>query len=278
MNQWLLAPLQYEFVYLAWAMAVIVALPMALLSCLLVLKGWALLGDAISHGVFPGVVVTYLLGWPVTLGAFAAGMACALASGWLQENSRIRRDTLLGVTFSGMFALGLLLHGWVRTSVHLDHLLFGDLLGLDWADVLHSAALALVIVLWVALQWRDLMLHAFDPVQARVLGLRNAWLHYSLLAAVALAVVAAIKAVGVVLAVALLIAPGATALLWVRRFGPMLLLATVSAAASALLGVYLSVLLDSAPGATIVLVMSTLFLFSWLASWVQQARRQQACA
>lgn len=275
MSHWLLAPLQYEFVHLAGAMALAVALPMALLSCLLVLKGWALLGDAISHGVFPGVVLAYLLGWPVALGAFGAGMACALASGWLQENSRIRRDTLLGVTFSGMFALGLLLHGWVRASVHLDHLLFGDLLGLDWADVLHSAALALAIVLWVALQWRSLMLHTFDPVQARVLGLPAGWLHYGLLAAVALAVVAALKAVGVVLAVALLIAPGATALLWVRRFGPMLLLACASAAASALLGVYLSVLLDSAPGATIVLVMSALFTLSWLASWAQQARQRR---
>ncbi|WP_238944735.1 metal ABC transporter permease [Allofranklinella schreckenbergeri] len=257
-------PLQFDFVQQGMVMAALVALPMALLSCLLVLKGWALLGDAIAHGVFPGVVLAYLLGWPVLPGAFAAGMACALLSGYLQANSRIRQDTLMGVVFSGMFALGLLLHSWVRASVHLDHLLFGDLLGAGWGEVAEVALLAGAITLWMALQWRDLMLHAFDATQARAVGLRVRLLHYGLLAAVSLAVVAALKAVGVVLAVALLIAPGATALLWVRRFGPMLLLASALAVTCAVLGVYVSFMLDSAPAATIVLVMSAAFVFSLL--------------
>lgn len=264
-------PLQYPFVQQAMLMAVIVALPMALLSCMLVLKGWALLGDAIAHGVFPGVVLAYLLGWPVLPGAFAAGMACAVASGYLQAHSRIRQDTLMGVVFSGMFALGLLLHGYTHTSIHIDHLLFGDLLGVEWGDIAQAAVMALLILLWLTLQWRDWMLHAFDPIQAHTLGLRVRLLHYGFLAVVSLAIVAALKAVGVVLAVALLIAPGATALLWVRQLGPMLLLASALATAGASLGVYLSFVLDSAPAPTIVLVMGSAFAASL--AWQALARR-----
>lgn len=263
--------LGYEFVQQAMWMAALAALPMALLSCLLVLKGWALLGDAIAHGVFPGVVLAYVLGWPVLPGAFAAGMVCAVASGYVQAHGRIRQDTLMGVVFSGMFALGLLLHGGLHASVHLEHVLFGDLLSVQWGDIAYGAAMAGAIVLWVLLQWRSLMLYAFDPIQARVTGLPVQRLHYGLLAAVSLAVVAALQAVGVVLAVALLIAPGATALLWVRRFGAMLALASVLAVASAATGVYLSFVLDSAPAATIVLVMSAVFVASLL--WQAMTRR-----
>lgn len=269
----LLAPLQFDFMRQALLMAAIVAVPGALLSCLLVVKGWALLGDAIAHAVFPGVVLAYLLGVPLAAGAFTAGLACALGTGFLHANSRIRQDTAMGIVFSGMFALGLLLHGWVRSSVHLDHILFGDLLGIQPADLRDSATVAALVSAWVALQWRDLLLHAFDPMQARGAGLRTGWLYYGLLMAVSLAVVAALKAVGLVLAIALLIAPGAIALLLVRTFGRMLLTACAVAVAAALLGVYLSFHLDSAPAPTIVLLLSAAFAIALAASqW--RARRQ----
>ncbi|TBV11327.1 metal ABC transporter permease [Stutzerimonas kirkiae] len=244
----------------ALAIAVIIAIPTALLSCFLVLKGWALLGDAISHAVFPGVVIAYILGLPLALGAFCAGMSCALVTGYLHQNSRIKQDTVMGVVFSGMFALGLLLYTWARSEIHLDHILFGDVLGSHWPDLLESAVIALPISLWVLLKWRDLLLHAFDPVQARTIGLKVNLLHYGLLAAVSLAVVGSLQAVGIVLSIALLIAPGAIAFLLTRTFGNMLLVATSISVACAAGGVYLSFFLDSAPAPTIVLLLSLVFI------------------
>lgn len=272
----LLQPLQFDFMRQALLIATIVAVPTALLSCLLVVKGWALLGDAIAHAVFPGVVLAYLLGLPLAAGAFAAGLFCAAATGYVHRNSRIKQDTVMGVVFSGLFALGLLLHGWVRSNVHLENILFGDPLGVLPADLWQAAAIALGISAWMALKWRDLLLHAFDPVQAHTMGLRCTLLHYSLLMAVSLAVVASLKAVGLVLAIALLIAPGATALLLVRTFGRMLLLACVIAVTAALLGVYLSFLLDSAPAPTIVLLLGIFFLIALGFSAWRGERKQRA--
>ena len=129
----LLQPFQFEFMRNALIISVLVAVPTALLSCFLVLKGWSLMGDAISHAVFPGVVIAYIVGFPYAVGAFAAGMICALATGFLKENSRIKQDTVMGVVFSGMFGLGLVLYVKIQTDVHLDHILFGDMLGVDLA-------------------------------------------------------------------------------------------------------------------------------------------------
>lgn len=258
----LLAPLQFDFMQSALLMAAIVAVPTALLSCFLVLKGWALLGDAISHAVFPGVVVAYMIGMPLALGAFIAGMCCAVLSGYIHDNSRIKQDTVMGVVFSSMFALGLLLHAVASTDVHLDHILFGDVLGVDGEDILESGLCALLITVWVGLKWRDLLLYTFDPVQAHTAGLPVRLLYYGLLAAVSLAVVSALSSVGIVLTIALLIAPGATALLLTRTFGRMLLVAVGVTVLAALLGVYLSFFLDSAPAPTIVLILTLFFLLA----------------
>ncbi|SHF28410.1 manganese/iron transport system permease protein [Lampropedia hyalina DSM 16112] len=272
--EWLWLPLQFDFMRFALAIAAIVAIPTALLSCFLVLKGWALLGDAISHAVFPGVVLAYVFSLPLAVGAFAAGMVCALATGYLHENSRIKQDTVMGVVFSGMFALGLLLYVWIESDVHLDHILFGDILGSGWRNLLESGGIALVISLWIAFQWKDLLLHAFDPVQARTAGLATGWLHYGLLAAVSLAVVGALQAVGIVLSIALLIAPGAIAFLIVRTFGQMLLVASGVALLAAVAGVFLSFYLNSAPAPTIVVLLSLIFILTLcLTSWHKHRTR-----
>lgn len=272
--EWLWLPLQFDFMRFALAIAAIVAIPTALLSCFLVLKGWALLGDAISHAVFPGVVIAYVFGLPLAVGAFAAGMVCALATGYLHENSRIKQDTVMGVVFSGMFALGLLLYVWIESDVHLDHILFGDILGSGWRNLLESGGIALVISLWIAFQWKDLLLHAFDSVQARTAGLATGWLHYGLLAAVSLAVVGALQAVGIVLSIALLIAPGAIAFLIVRTFGQMLLVASGVALLAAVIGVFLSFYLNSAPAPTIVVLLSLIFILTLcLTSWHKHRSR-----
>ena len=202
----LLSPFQFEFMVNALVISVIVAIPMALLSCFLVLKGWSLMGDAISHAVFPGVVVAYMAGLPFAVGAFTAGMLCAIATGFLKDNSRIKHDTVMGVVFAGMFGLGLVLYVKVRSDVHLDHILFGDMLGVSWRDIGEAALIATLTAGIIGVKWKDFLLHAFDPAQARAVGLRVNLLHYGLLALISLTIVGALQAVGLIMAVAMLIA------------------------------------------------------------------------
>jgi len=259
---WLWLTLEVDFLRQALLMAMLVAVPTALLSCFLVLKGWALLGDAIAHAVFPGLVLASALGAPLVAGAFVAGLGCALATGYLKRHSRVKQDSLLGVVFSGMFGLGLVLHAKLSTELHLDHILLGDLLGVTRAAFWQMALIAVLVVVVLACRWRDLLVLAFDPAQARALGLRVGLLHYGLLGLIALTVVGALQAVGMVPVVALLIAPGATAFLVTRSFGRMLLVATALAVAAALGGVLLSLVWDSAPAPTMVLLLSLGFLLA----------------
>ncbi|HWK68059.1 MAG TPA: metal ABC transporter permease [Rhizobiaceae bacterium] len=275
MVEMLLAPFQFTFMQQAFVIAILVAAPMALLSCFLVLKGWSLMGDAISHGVLPGVVLAYMAGLPLAVGAFAAGMTCALATGFLRENSRIKEDTVMGIVFSGMFGLGLVLYTKIQSDVHLDHILFGDMLGVGWRDVLESGVIAVVVILTVGTLRRDLLLHAFDPQHAQAIGLPVRLLHYGLLAILSLSIVGALKAVGIILAVAMLIAPGAIAFLLTNRFERMLVTAMVVAVSASFLGVYLSFFLDSAPAPTIVLLMSITFAAAFLVARMRVARAER---
>ncbi len=260
-----LLPFQFTFMQQAFAIAIVVAIPMALLSCFLVLKGWSLMGDAISHAVLPGIVLAYIVGMPLAIGAFAAGMFCATAVGYLKENSRIKEDTVMGVVFSGMFGLGIVLYVSIHTEIHLNHILFGNMLGISWGDVLESTILASACTVLLILARRDLMLFVFDPQHARAIGLRTRVLHYGLLAVLSLTIVSALKAVGIILAIAMLVAPGAIAFLLTRRFGTMLLCSVVIAVSSSFLGTYASFYIDSAPAPTIVLLMTIMFIvvFVW---------------
>ncbi len=257
-------PFAFPFMQQAFVIAVLVAVPMAMLSCFLVLKGWSLMGDAISHAVLPGVVLAYLAGLPLAVGAFAAGMVCALATGFLKENSRIKEDTVMGIVFSGMFGLGIVLYTKIETEVHLDHILFGDMLGITWGDVAQSGVIAMIVVGAIGIFRRDLLLHAFDPQHARAIGLPARTLHYGLLSILSLTIVGALKAVGIILAIAMLIAPGAIAFLLARRFSQMMAISVLVAVAASFLGVYLSFFIDSAPAPTIVLLMSLAFVAAFL--------------
>lgn len=271
----LLAPFQFDFMLSALVISALVAVPMALLSCFLVLKGWSLMGDAVSHAVLPGVVLAYMAGLPLALGAFVAGMVCALGTGYLKANSRIKEDTVMGVVFSGMFGLGLVLYTKIQSDVHLDHILFGDMLGVTWGDIAESAIICGLVTVALLAKWRDLLLNAFDPAQARAVGLRVGLLHYGLLVMLSLTIVAALKAVGIILAVSLLIAPGAIAFLVTRRFGVMLVVAVGVAVGCAVSGVYLSFFLDSAPAPTIVLLMTAVFIAAFVGVRVKAGRVAQ---
>ena len=274
----LLLPFQFEFMVNALIITALIAVPAALLSCFMVLKGWSLMGDAISHAVFPGVVIAYIVGLPFALGAFVAGMFAAIATGFLKDNSRIKQDTVMGVVFSGMFGLGLVLFVWIRSEVHLDHILFGDMLGVNLQDIAETGAIGLLVTGAIALKWRDLLLHAFDPIQAKAVGLRVNLLHYGLLCLISLTVVGALKAVGVILCIAMLIAPGAIAFLLTRRFGAMLALAVAMALVASFLGVYLSFFLDSAPAPTIVVLLSIAFIVAFVWSVARTAQLERASA
>ena len=263
----LLEPFQFSFMVNALTISVIVAVPCALLSVFLVLKGWALMGDAMSHAVFPGIVLAWIAGIPLAIGAFVAGLFCAVATGYLDDNSRIKRDTLMGIVFSGMFGAGLVLYVSIQSEIHLDHILFGDMLGVS-----QTAVIALGIALIIGLKWKDLLLHAFDPHQAKASGLNTTLLHYGLLCMIALTIVATLKSVGIILSISLLIAPGAIAILMTRRFAQALLLATAISVATSFLGVYLSFFIDSAPAPTIVVLFSLLFVITFIYSTLRDRR------
>lgn len=270
----LLTPFQFGFMVNALIVSVLVAVPTAMLSCFLVLKGWSLMGDAISHAVFPGVVIAYIVGFPYSLGAFAAGMFCALATGFLKDNSRIKQDTVMGIVFSGMFGLGLVLYVKIQSDVHLDHILFGDMLGIGLRDIVETGLIAAFTAGIIGIKWRDFLLHAFDPAQARAVGLRVNLLHYGLLCLISLTVVGALKAVGIILAIAMLIAPGAIAFLLIRKFNAMLILSVAIAVAASFLGVYLSFFIDSAPAPTIVLTLSAAFIAAFAVTTLNVGRME----
>lgn len=267
-----LLPFQLAFMQNAFLVTLMIAVPMALLSCYLVLKGWSLMGDAVSHAVLPGVVLAYVAGLPFAAGAFVAGLVCALAAGYLKDNSRVKEDTVLGIVFSGMFALGVVLYVKIQPDVHLDHILFGDMLGIAPADLLETAVIALAATGFILAFRKDLLVQAFDRQHASAIGLPVKVLHYGLLAVLSLVVVGALKAVGIILAVAMLVAPGAIAALLTRRFPSMLAVAVSVVLGCSFLGIWLSFLIDSAPAPTIVLLMASLFVLAFLSRMIRDRR------
>lgn len=258
----LIAPLTYPFMQMAFLMVIALSVPCALLSCYMVLKGWALLSDVLSHTVLPGVVIAYLLSWPFAIGAFISAMGSALLIGFLQDNARLKSDTIMGIVLSGFFAAGLVLYLTIQSEVHLDTILFGNILGLNAADLRQSIVIALVVSAGLVVFAKDLMLYVFDASHARTMALRLGVLHYGLLIAISLSVIAALKAVGIILSIAFLIMPGAVAFLLTSRFHWMLIVSVCVALFASLFGVYLSFFIDSAPAPTIVLIMFGCFLLA----------------
>ncbi len=256
----LLAPFQFGFMQNAFWVVLLLAPPTAILSCFLVLKGWSLMGDAVSHAVLPGIVIAYMLKIPLIIGAFFAGMTCALATGFLKDNSRVKHDTVMGVVFSGMFGFGMVLYTKVTTNVHLDHILFGNMLGVGANDLWTAGIVGAGVTTLLVVKWKDLLLHSFDPAQARAIGLPVGLLHYGMLALLSLTVVATLKAVGLILAIGLLISPGAIAYLLTRRFSTMLIVSVIVSLVAMVGGVYLSFWLDSAPAPTVILLLTIGFL------------------
>jgi len=262
--EWLLEPLRFEFMQQALIIGLLVSVPAAVLSCLLVLRGWSLMGDAVSHAVLPGIVIAYILGIPMLIGAFISGMLCAFATGFLTEHSRLKEDTVMGVVFSGMFALGIVLFTFVHTNLHLDHVLFGNLLGVSWLDIVQTGLITVFVLVVFMIRRKDILVFAFDPQHAGVIGINTRHMQYGLLALLSLVIVASIKAVGIILVISVLIAPGAISFLLTDRFERMLWISIAISIACALLGILGSYFIDSAPAPTIVVLLTLTFIFVFL--------------
>lgn len=262
----IIAPFTFNFMQQAFVMVLLLSIPTSLLSCFLVLKGWSLMGDAISHSVLPGIVIAYVLSIPFAIGAFFAGISCAVLTGFIKEHSRLKEDTVMGIVFSSMFAVGLLLMTKIETDVHLDHILFGDLLGSSWESIKEVSVVSLIVCGFLVIKGKDVLLFVFDKQQAQAIGLSVRFLHYALLSILSITIVFALKSVGMILVISMLIAPGAIAFLMTKSFYHMLIISVLISCSCSLLGIYLSFFIDSAPAPTIIVLFSSLFVIVFFLS------------
>lgn len=264
MLQWLVAPLTHEFMVKAVLVSILVGIVCSVLSCFMTLKGWALMGDAVSHAVMPGVVLAYLVNIPLAIGAFVFGVASVMAIGFIKSQTRIKEDAAIGLVFTGFFAFGLVLVSKITSSLDLTHILFGNVLGIADADIIQTIVISVITLATIALLRKDLLLFCFDPTHAQSIGMNTGFLYYLLLALLSLTAVAGLQTVGIILVVAMLITPGATAYLLTDRFDWMLLYAIAVGTGSSVLGTYLSYYLDAATGGCIVVVQTVLFVITMI--------------
>lgn len=263
---WLTEPFHYPFMQRAVIAALVTSTVCSLLSCYLVLKGWSLMGDAISHAVLPGIVLAFLLGIPLVIGAFLSGLFCAIFTGYLRQHSVLKEDTVMGIVFSGMFALGIVLFTAIDTEQHLNHILFGNILGITKSELIQSIVIAMFTTIILLLKQRDLLAYCFDPLHAGVIGLSVKLLYYGLLSLLSLTIVASIQVTGVILVVAMLISPGMTALILTKRFSTMLCISFIVSVCSSLLGIFISYHIDASTSSCIVLAQAFFFLSAYLIS------------
>jgi len=257
----ILEPLGLAFFVRALVASAMVGVVCAVVGTYVVLRGIAFMGDAISHAAFPGLVAAYLLQVPFYLGAGVAAVATAVGIGWVTRRARIRQETAIGVLFAGTFALGIFLFSTIEGYVaDLFSFLFGNVLAISATDLVALLLLGAVVLATVAGLWKELLFATFDPLGAGASGFRVDWLEYVFLGLVALTIVVSLQAVGIILVVAMLVTPAATAQLLTLRFGRMMSLAILVGIGSAIVGLYLSYWLDVASGATIVLVQTAAFL------------------
>lgn len=261
---WILEPLTYDFMVRALLTTVIAAIVCALLSCWLVLVGWSLIGDAVSHAVLPGVVLAYVLGLPFALGAMVFGFLAVALIGCVRATSRVKEDAAIGIVFTTLFALGLVLISVTPSQNDLNHIIFGNVLGVSRTDLLQVAILGAIVLVVLVVKRHDLTLYAFDPTHAHAIGLSPRLLGASLLGLLALTCVVALQVVGVVLVVAMLVIPGATAHLLTDRFGRMLLIAPGLSALCSVTGLYVSYWYDASPGGLVVVCQGCVFTLVYL--------------
>ncbi len=258
----LLTPFEYAYMLKAILISGLIGGVCAFLSCFITLKGWSLMGDALSHAVVPGVSLAWLMGLPFSVGAFIAGIIAALTMGWLKRKSGLREDAVIGIVFTSWFALGLLLLSLYPSTLNLKTIIFGNILAISDPDIMQVLIISGISILVLALKWRDLLLYCFDEAHARALGIDTRFLHFLLLALLSATAVAALQTVGACLVVAMLVTPGATAYLLTDRFSRMLIIATLTGALCGLLGAYASYFINGSTGGCIVVLQTLIFLIA----------------
>lgn len=261
---WLVTPLYSGFIVRALLVSALVGMVCAVLSCYMTLKGWALMGDAVSHAVLPGVVLAYILNIPIAIGAFVFGLGAAISIGFIKERTRIKEDTVIGLVFTGFFAFGLVLISKTPAAVDLTHILFGNVLGISNASILQTSIISAITMTVMFVLRKDLLLFCFDPTHARSIGLNTTALYYTLLSLLALTIVAAQQTVGIILVIAMLVTPGATGYMLSDRFDRMTWLAVASGVFSSVMGTYISYYLDASTGGCIVVLQTLVFVVAMI--------------
>ncbi|MEK5037828.1 metal ABC transporter permease [Sporosarcina sp. FSL K6-3457] len=258
--------IEYEFLQKALLTSVMVGVICGVIGCFIILRGMALMGDAISHAVLPGVAISYMLGINFFIGAVATGILTAVGIGFISQNSRVKNDSSIGIVFTAAFALGILLITALKSSSDLYHILFGNVLAVRPSDMWITLIIGVIVLGSVYLFYKELLVSSFDPIMAQAYGLPTKLIHYFLMTLLTLVTVASLQTVGIILVVAMLITPASTAYLLTDRLSVMIGLSALFGAVSAVGGLYLSFTYNLASGATIVLVATTMFILSLLFS------------
>ncbi len=262
---WLIDPLGYPFMVRGLGAALMVGVVCSVLGTYIILRGMAFFGFALSHAILPGVVVAYLIGWPLAVGALIVGVLTALGIGTLSTEGQLKEDTAIGLIFSGAFALGVALLSTIRSyTTDLAHFLFGNVLGVSNGDLLWTAGLGVLVLLTIVAFYKEFLVLSFDPILAETLRLPSTVLRYLLLVLIALTIVVALQTVGVALMVAMLVTPAASARLLTQRLPTMMVISAVIGAVSGVAGLYLSYYWNVASGPAIVLTATAIFGLTFL--------------
>ncbi|WP_440137044.1 iron chelate uptake ABC transporter family permease subunit [Exiguobacterium artemiae] len=257
---------EYDFLQKALVTSVMVGIICGVIGCFIILRGMSLMGDAISHAVLPGVAISYLLGINFFIGAVATGLLTALGIGFVSQNSRIKNDTAIGILFTSAFALGIILISFLRSSSDLYHILFGNVLAVRPSDMWMTLAIGLLVLAAIFLFYKELLVTSFDPTMAAAYGLSTRLIHYLLMTMLTLVTVASLQTVGIILVVAMLITPAATAYLLTNRLSRMIFLSAGLGTISSVIGLYFSFTYNLSSGASIVLVATALFALVFIFS------------
>lgn len=263
MIEHLLMPLHYEYMIKAIVISGMIGGVCALLSCFVTLKGWSLMGDALSHAIVPGVALAYVIGFPFIVGAFASGLLAAWVMGVIKSKTRIREDATIGIVYTTFFAAGVLMISLFPSNISLKTIILGNVLAIADSDIIQMVVISVIALIVIALKWKDLFLFAFDPNQAKAMGLNTTLLNLTLLTLLAATAVAALQAVGAILVIAMLVTPGATAYQLTDRFGRMMIIACIMGVVTSMLGAYASYFLNGSTGGCIVCLQTVIFLLAF---------------
>lgn len=258
--------IKYQFLQNALLTSIIVGIVSGVIGCFIVLRGMSLMGDAISHAVLPGVAVSYMMGTNFLIGASVFGIAAAGLIGFVTQKSKLKNDTAIGIVFSSFFALGIILISFAKSSTDLYHILFGNVLAVRTSDMITTAIVAVVVILFVILFYKELLVSSFDPTMAKAYGLNVQLIHYALMFLLTLVAVSSLQTVGTILVVAMLITPAATAFLLTNKLSVMIMLSVLISTISSVLGLFFSYSFNLASGAAIVLTASVFFVLAFIFS------------